>query len=47
MAKEFDEVEYTKADLATWKQVLSYMKGERRDVILLFEIGRASCRERV
>lgn len=36
MAKEFDEVEYTKADLATWKQVLSYMKGERRDVILLF-----------
>ena len=36
MAKEFDEVEYTKADLTTWKQVLSYMKGERRDVILLF-----------
>ena len=33
MAKEFDEVEYTKADLATWKQVLSYMKG---DVMLFY-----------
>ena len=36
MAKEFEEVEYTKADFKIWKQVISYMKDEKRDVILLF-----------
>ena len=34
--KEFEEVEYTKADFRTWKQVFSYMKEAKRDVILLF-----------
>lgn len=36
MAKEFEEVEYTKADFKIWKQVIAYMKDDKRDVILLF-----------
>lgn len=35
MSKEFEETEYTKADFTIWKQVLSYMKHDERDVILL------------
>ena len=30
-----EEVEYTKADIKTWKQVLSYLKGVKKEVVLL------------
>ncbi|HAX73560.1 MAG TPA: ABC transporter ATP-binding protein [Firmicutes bacterium] len=36
MANKMDDVEYTKADMKTWKQVISYLKGAERDVALLF-----------
>ncbi|MGL4336301.1 MAG: ABC transporter ATP-binding protein [Turicibacter sp.] len=36
MSEKIEEVEYTKADLKTWKQVFSYLKGSERDVALLF-----------
>ncbi len=31
-----EEVEYTKADAKTWRQVLSYLRGVTKEVILLF-----------
>ena len=36
MKKEFEELEYTRADFKTWKQVFNYLKNVKRDVILLF-----------
>ncbi len=33
---KMEEVEYTKADYKTWRQVLSYLDGAKRDVCLLF-----------
>ncbi len=33
---KMEEVEYTKADYKTWRQVLSYLDGAKRDVFLLF-----------